>query len=229
MKFNTIKNDRLSDQVVREIIRLIDEGELKPGEKLPTETLFAENLGVSRGVLREALNILQVQGYIRRKPRDGTYIRDLGDQKTFEKPIISMFKKASYRDLIEMRTSLEQKVVELVIERATDEEIMNLKMKVNDEEISKSSDQDFHLNLAELSKNILLINFIGLYYDMVREIAENNYKSPKRREEVVKEHNGILSAVERRDVEEAKKAILSHMTNMKKIIDNEDIKQNISD
>lgn len=229
MEFNKIRNNRLSDQVIREIIRLIDAGELKPGEKLPTETLFAENLGVSRGVLREALNILQVQGYIRRKPRDGTYIRDLGDQKTLDKPIISMFKKASYRDLIEMRTSLEQKVVELVIERATDDEINKIKMTLDVQEINKASDQDFHLNLAELSKNILLINFIGLYYDMIREIAENNYKSPDRRGEVVKEHKRIINAVEKRDVEEAKNAILSHMTHMKKIIDEENMTQNISD
>lgn len=227
MKFNTIKNERLSDRVVREITNLIEAGKLKPGEKLPPETLFVEKLGVSRGVLREALNTLQVQGYIRRKPREGTFIRDLGDPKTFDKPIIAMFKKASYRDLIEMRTSLEQKVAELAIERATDEEILNLEKKLNDAEVSKSSDQDFHLNLAELSKNVLLINFIALYYDMIREIAENNYKLPKRRGEVIEEHTIIIKAIKDRDKEGAKNAIMTHMNNMRKIIDAEEIEQNI--
>lgn len=229
MKFNQIRNERLSDQVVREIINSIESGDLKPGEKLPTETIFAENLGVSRGVLREALNILQAQGYIRRKPREGTYIRDIGDQKNFDKPIITMFKKASYRDLIELRTSLEQKVVELVIERATDEEIETLAGKLKNGKLSRSMDEDFHLNLAELSRNVLMLNFIALYYDMIQEIAENNYKLPQRRKEVEHEHLEIMKAIQNRDKEAAKEAVLSHMGNMRQTMDKEDIKQNIGD
>ncbi len=226
MKFNTIKSERLSDQVIREITGLIEKGELKPGEKLPTETEFAAKLGVSRGVLREALNTLQAQGYIRRKPREGTYVRDL-EHKNLDRPIMSIFKESSFRDLIEMRESLEQKVVELVIERATDEELERLEEKFHSKEVNSSSDQDFHLNLAELSRNVLLINFIALYYGMIQELAENNFRLPKRKQEVDCEHKDIIKAVMERDVKAAKKAVLNHLTNMKKLIDSEEINQNI--
>ncbi|MGF7059107.1 FadR/GntR family transcriptional regulator [Brassicibacter mesophilus] len=231
MKFKTLKAERLSDKVVHEIISMIEAGKLKPGDKLPTETDFAEQLGVSRGILREALTILQVQGYISRKPKDGTYIRELPEKNAIDEPIITMFKKASYRDLIEMRESLEQKVVELAIERARDEEILEIERMLSnislaDEKIGLA-DQNFHLRLAELSRNILLINFISLYYDLIHEIAENNFKSVKRQEEVIKEHIEIIQAIKERNVTRAKHSVVYHLRMVKKFIDTNEIDQHI--
>lgn len=231
MKFRTLKAERLSDRVVHEIIHMIETGILKPGDKLPTETVFAEELGVSRGILREALTILQSQGYISRKPKDGTYIRSLPEKNAVNESIIAMFKKATYRDLLEMRESLEQKAVELAIERAEDEEILEIEQMLSKtgltEERSSLLDQDFHLRLAELSKNVLLINFINLYYDLIHEIAESSFKSVKRREEVIDEHVRIIRAIRERDVEKAKAAIVHHLDRVEKLIDTLVIDQHI--
>src|SRR5690348_8204436 len=95
MDFEAVKSVKLSDKVAQRIIGMVENGELKPGDKLPTETVLAEKLGVSRGILREALTVLQYQGYISRKPKDGTYIRELKDNTLLNGSILDAFKKAT--------------------------------------------------------------------------------------------------------------------------------------
>lgn len=233
MKFKTLKSERLSDKVVQEIIGMIEKGELKPGDKLPSETDFSEQLGVSRGILREALTVLQSQGYISRKPKGGTFIRELPEKSAINEPIITMFKKASYRDLLEIRISLEQTVVELAIERAKDEEIEQIEGMLKSTSITEERmillDQNFHIRLAELSRNVILMNFINLYYDLMQEIAVNNFKSLKRQEQVVQEHIAIIEAIKERNHEKAKNAVVYHLGRVQKFIDDDDMEQHIQE
>jgi len=129
--FKQVKAQNLSEMVVKQIIGLIESEELKPGDKLPPENIFAEQLGVSRGILREALTILQFQGFISRKPKDGTYIRELEDYKKANQSITESLKDATYMDLVELREALELRTVELAIQRAKDEEIVEIKNYLN--------------------------------------------------------------------------------------------------
>lgn len=231
MEFKVFKTENLSGRVAQEITHLIEIGKLKPGDKLPTETLFAEQLGVSRGILREALTILQYRGYISRKPKDGTYIRELQDYNFINESIMGSLKRASYKDLIEMRESLEQKIVELAIKRAKDEEIEAIEKYLDDagsiNEYNSLLDYNFHLRIAELSKNILLINFINLYYDLIHELGESSFKKEHRRREVLEEHKRIIRAIKNRNIEEAKKEIVYHLGMVEKSIDSIEINKSI--
>ena len=231
MEFKVFKSENLSNRVANEIIHMIELGKLKPGDKLPTETLLAGQLGVSRGILREALTVLQYKGYISRKPKDGTYIRDLQDYNYINESILGSLKKASYRDLLEMRESLEQKIVELAIKRAKDEEIANIEQYLEDAEKSSSYssiiDYKFHSKLAELSKNILLINFINLYYDLIDELGESSLKNENRRHEVLEEHKNIIQAIKKRNIEDARKKIVYHLGMVEKSVDSIKISKSI--
>lgn len=231
MDFKAVKSVNLSLQVAEDIIMMIEEGKLKPGDKLPTETLLAEKFGISRGILREALTVLQYKGYISRKPKDGTYIRELPEPSSINDSLINSFKKASYRDLIEMREALEQKIVELAVKNASDEDIEEIETFLVNVDVLKGDnslmDSDFHLRLAQLSKNILLSNFIDIYYDLIRELGEISFKNKKRKIEVIEEHKNILRAIKSRDVELAKNAILAHLTMVEKSIDSIIIDQTI--
>lgn len=231
MQFKSMKSENLSGRVAQEITHMIETGQLKPGDKLPTETVFAEQLGVSRGILREALTILQYRGYISRKPKDGTYIRELADYNFINESILGSLKRASYRDLLEMRESLEQKIVELAIKRAKDDEIDDIEKYIESAESSVSInsmlDYNFHLKLAELSKNILLINFINLYYDLIHELGESSFKNEERRRQVLDEHKKIIKAIKKRDIEEAKQAIVYHLGMVERSIDTVKINKTI--
>jgi GntR family transcriptional repressor for pyruvate dehydrogenase complex len=219
--FKQLKSEKLSERVANQIIKLIETGELKPGDKLPAEDIFSEKLGVSRGILREALALLQFQGLISRKPKDGTYIRELPLHDHVSESIVSSLKDATYRELIEIRESLEQRIVELAIERASDEEIQQIQDYLNniviDENSYRAADHNFHLKVAELSKNILLINFIDSYYGLIEEFGQRSNRNSERRLEVIEEHKRIISSIAKRDVEEARAAVGHHLRRIKQV------------
>lgn len=221
MNIKPIRNDRLSDKVVETILSMIKDGTLKAGSKLPNETVLAEQFGVSRGILREALTLLQSQGYIRRKPKDGTYVQPEVHSMLMSQSVSDVLKKATYSDLLEFRAALEQYVVEKAIDRATDEELEELMeiLKVqNDAEVPRSVDYYFHYKLAEVSKNIFYMNFIDTYYDLIAEIADRSHKDEVRRKQIEQEHLEIARALITRDKKAAVKAVKHHLNMVDKSI-----------
>ena len=73
------KQGRLSDKAEQALLQQIHSGELPVGAKLPSEPILAKEMGLSRGILREALNSLQAKGYISRTPRGGSYVMRTAD------------------------------------------------------------------------------------------------------------------------------------------------------
>lgn len=219
MAFTPITNERLSDKVVRVIMEQIQSGDLKPGDKLPNELDLAEELGVSRGILREALTILQARNYVCRKQKEGTFVNvDILNILNSKKGI--SLKEATYIDILEMRECIEQKEVEKIIDLATDEQIADLYNLLIEgkEKGSGSIDYYFHYRLAELSQNAMFINFIDTYYDVIDELTQQTTKRNSRREEIYKEHMAIIKALEKRDKDMAKIAVLSHLEMVKEHI-----------
>ncbi|MCT4564289.1 MAG: FadR family transcriptional regulator [Maledivibacter sp.] len=222
MAFKKVRSERLSDKVVSQILGLIERGKLKPGDKLPSETEFSKQLGISRGILREALTILQSKGYVSRKPKDGTYIREFFEKKDFQGSILESFQKASYLDLLEMREPLEIKIVELVIRRSTDEELEEIEKTLvqNPDDFSLVSDQAFHQKIASLTKNTILTNFMYVYYDMIHDLANKTLRSGERREQLINEHMDILKALKERDIEKAQATMSFHLKKVKETVRN---------
>ncbi|AOT69671.1 FadR/GntR family transcriptional regulator [Geosporobacter ferrireducens] len=214
MDITPLRYDRLSDKIVKQMIQMIRDGSLKAGDKLPNETVLSEQFGVSRGILREALTRLQSQGYIRRKPKDGTYIQEDIQGMLMNESVNELLKKATYSDLLDFRETLELKMVERVIERASDEEIEELfdGLGVADnEEIQHNMDHYFHYKLAQASRNIFFMNFIDTYYDLISEIANRSHRDQERRNQIAEEHLAIAKAIANRDKNAAREAVLYHM------------------
>lgn len=217
MKFERIQSENLSNRVVNQIINSIEQGKLSPGDKLPSETELAVELGVSRGILREALTILQYQGLISRKPKDGTYIRKLDVEKISANSMVESLKKATYLDLLDMREALEVKAIELAIARGEDSKIQEVKDYLESVDINDAnyniSDYNFHQKLAELSQNELLMNFIDNYYGLIKELGEKSNRNSDRKREILIEHKAIIDAILQRDTELGKKMLVYHLSN----------------
>lgn len=220
MGFTRITNERLSDKVAQSIIEQIESGELKPGDKLPNELELAEELGISRGILREALTILQAREYIVRKPKDGTLVNpDIMDILMSRNGI--SLKEATYIDLLEMRECVEERVVEKVIDLASDEKILELEEFLDpiQEQINGNSvDYYFHYKLAELSQNAMFVNFIDTYYDVIDELTKKTIKKKSRKTEINQEHRKIVEYIVQRDKEKAVNAMLEHLRKVKENI-----------
>ena len=72
--FSSVSQSRVSDQVVQQILDLVEEGELKPGEQLPGERELTQQLSISRSAVREAIRLLEAQGLLEVRPGKGTFI-----------------------------------------------------------------------------------------------------------------------------------------------------------
>ena len=214
MGFQPVNNLKLSEKVVEQILDSIRKGELKPGDKLPNEMVLAQQMGVSRGILRESLALLKSLGYITRKPKDGTYISEQISIDMITEGVQSSMQQASYRDLVEMREAFEYKVVQMVVQKATDQEIDELAdvlLGRVDPRDDFQADYYFHYRLAELSGNIIFMNFIVLYYDLINEFATKSFQDHTRREKAVQEHMDIVRALRQRDSEAAVTAMKQHL------------------
>ncbi len=215
--FHRIRVDRLSDKAVQQLVQRIRAGELPVGTRLPNEAELAEQLGVSRGILREALTILQMQGYISRAPREGTVVRSTSGNETGNS-FAALMRSCEHKSLIEFREAVECRAVRSVIRLASQKEIDGL-FKLLDAPLSSSErrpDYYFHYCLAEMSGNPLFCAFIDLYYDTVREKAIALTSNERTLQILIQEHGRIAEAIRSRDAKAAVAAMRSHLRRVEK-------------
>ena len=119
-----IQQSRLHEMVAERIRSMIVSESLHPGDRLPSERDLSERLGVSRVVIREATRVLDAQGLVEVKPGSGTYVKELTPGHVSDS--IGLFlrlrqSEQPYRDLIEVRRTLEIDIAGLAAERAEQE------------------------------------------------------------------------------------------------------------
>lgn len=226
--FEKIKTIKRYENVIKQIKTKIASGELKPGDYLPPERELAEMMSVSRASVREALKVLEYLGLVESKPKDGTFITYVNSE-ILDKKFNSVFKNRnnkSITDLLEMRQVLEPKIIEMAIDRASDQEIVQIEdsyqliMKIDDEEMATKADAVFHLAIAKASHNEFFIDLIESILDMMVEIRRNNIGlSAERKISVIDEHKEILLAIKRRSKEEAVAACIKHISNIRAFIE----------
>jgi len=227
MEFKEIAPVRLYESVIEQIMELIKNNELKPGDKFPPERELAEKLSISRGSLRQAFRVLESKGLIKSKPGGGRYIREIrknGHNDT--ENIILSLEKASILELLEAREIFEVKIAEIAAQRATVEDtelIEQVLNKMNEEEGLKDnkkteSDTEFHLAIARASHNFVFVNIIRLHLDLLKETREKTQQIPGRREELWREHQAILQAIKERDSKRAGEVMLKHLKSIRKVM-----------
>jgi GntR family transcriptional repressor for pyruvate dehydrogenase complex len=227
MKFREITPVRLYESVIEQIMNLIKNNELKPGDKLPPERELAEKFSISRGSLREAFRVLESKGLIKSKPGGGRFIREIKKDAFIDtKNVILNLEKSSILELLEAREIFEVKIVKFAAERATAEEVKvieeafsRVSEEVRTEDEKKiESDTEFHLAIAGASHNFVFVNIIKLHLDLLRDIREKTQQIPGRREERWREHRAIFQAIKEHDSKKAGEAMLKHLRNVREIL-----------
>lgn len=227
MNVEHVNRKTLSKQVVERILHLLSSGQLKPGDKLPTEAEFITILGVSRTVLREALSALETLGIITRKTREGTYF----NLKVGAAPFSDMLNLASdnIQAIIEARIVLELGLVTIATEKITDEQLEELYETIVEIEESKDNnygqaDKRFHRIIALSANNLILdgmIHSLLLYHAKI-----NNHIIVREKEKTVAYHKRIYEALKERDAYKAHTAMYDHLRFVqKKILEGQQEKQ----
>lgn len=227
MEFKEITPVRLYESVIEQIMDLIKNNELKPGDKLPPERELAEKLSISRNSLREAFRVLESRGLIKSKPGGGRFIREIreNDHNNTENIILSL-EKSSILELLEAREIFEVKIAEIAAQRATLEDIeiieealnkMNQKEELKDDKKTES-DTEFHLAIAGASHNFVFVNIMKLHLDLLKETREKTWQIPGRREKQYQEHRAIFQAIKEHNSKKAEEAILKHLRSIRKVV-----------
>ncbi len=216
-----VQRDTLANQVIDGLLAFIDEQDLTPGDSLPSENQLAEEFGVSRPIIREALKTLQGEGLIEIITGKSATIRPVSSlllRKFFTRAIA--FKSATFRDLIEVRRGLEIQSVRLAASNCTEDDIktqqqllMDMKESLSDHKKYASLDVQFHLNIADMSGNPMLFYLIESIRDV---IYDNILQGMKHRfteetyQQVQTRHEAIVEAMSQQDSDLAQQAMEAH-------------------
>lgn len=207
-KLNPIQLDLYQPlrEVVYETLReAIRSGVLTSGERL-MEIQVAEELGVSRTPVREAIRRLEAEGLVVMIPRRGTYVSDMSLR--------------DISDVFEIREALEVLAVSLAAERITDMEMEDLeRMMVEFDEVVNKNNVDglveldirFHTKLYEASRNVRLIAILNNLREQTTRFRMTSMSVPGRMQDTLDEHRAIIEALGRRDPEEASKVTQYHL------------------
>jgi GntR family transcriptional repressor for pyruvate dehydrogenase complex len=225
--FRTVgKSGRLVDRVVGEIERLVVEGVLKPGMKLPPERELGEQLEVSRTVIREAVQILSAKGLVDARPGAGTMVRQLTADQITEPLSLLLHTRAggiSFEQLHQVRSILELEIAGLAAREATDADIAQLKQHLraleqaqHNAELFTAKDAGFHQALAEMTHNPLLV----LLAESVRHLPHSYLIDMTPYQDLpiqmLPSYKDIVERVAARDVEGARAAMQVHLACVRK-------------
>jgi DNA-binding GntR family transcriptional regulator len=214
-KLNTleIRNYKPLGEVVFEYLReSILNGELKPGERL-MEINLAEQLGVSRTPVREAIRKLEKEKFVEMLPRKGAYVADLT-----AKDIL---------DVLEMRIILEGFAAALAAERMTDEEISLLECSLKgfqdavarqDRLVMVEKDNEFHDLIFQATKNNKLIEIVKDLHDQFQRFRLIYFNEFDNYIELQNWHNRIFTSIQERNTDEARIAAEKHVKLIMEIV-----------
>ena len=165
-----LHKDSVVNQVVKQITDSIIAGDLKPGDKLPTEPELCENFGIGRNSVREAIKILEAYGVVYIKRAEGTFVNDSYNHKMLDPMLYGILLDKNLRiNIIQVRKVLDTGMLYQIISMITDEkmdkiqqEFESLKTVVLGEGVAAKqvlqADVDFHRALVESTGNPILCN-----------------------------------------------------------------------
>lgn len=183
---------------------------LKPGERL-MEIQLADEMGVSRTPVREAIRKLELEGLVVMVPRKGAYVAGVSMKDIHE--------------VYEVRSALEMLAVTLAAERITDEELNALEQQVlreSEEEAKKDGsdldniiyiDSSFHDIIYQAARNQRLVQFVNILQEQLQRFRAASLARPGRSKTALEEHKKIVEALSERNGELASKLAQEHIEN----------------
>lgn len=227
MKFSTLDRPvRLPARIAEALTREITEGRLKPGDRLPTEQYLADNFGVSRNVVREAIAQLRSAGLVVSRQGLGSVVAKTGEaERTFHLDLDAGGEAGAFQHVYELRLAIEMQAADFAARRGDDEALRAISDSYERmceaarwEAEGVDLDIEFHLAIARASGNPLMLEAINFLNGGMRQtIMATRERSGAVIGEVKRltldEHAAIRDAIVARDPDGARAAMLAHITN----------------
>jgi len=211
------RNRRLSDKVADQLLVSI-QSELAPGSRLPSERELSEQFGVSRTVVREAVRSLAAKGVLEVRSGSGVHVTSVAASSVSEQMALFLRGGAiDYAKINEVRMALEIRTAQIAAERATDEDIAELRehstrmAAVDDLDAASAEDVEFHRAIARATHNELFTVMLDSIGGILLEIRHATLGLPGRIQEGVAFHERILDRIAAHDVAGAGEAMREHL------------------
>lgn len=218
-KFKPIDKTSLSEEISRQIMHLVSSGDLRPGQKLPSERELCTRFGVGRSSLREALRCLAIVGVLETRVGEGTFLALNGDK--FIGTVLGWrvaTEPKNVENLMTVRIALESETAANAAIHSTQESIdvleeilQRMKASLNDRMPFTAADAAFHLAIAKASDNELVFDLLTLIRSQLEQALLKVGAWPGGPETACIEHRRILDAIRNRDAEAAKAAMRDHI------------------
>ncbi|MDR3211231.1 MAG: FadR family transcriptional regulator [Planctomycetota bacterium] len=216
-----VSKNTVAAQVINQITDLVKGGSVKRGERLPSEREMAEQLGVSRPPLREALRALEYAGIIETRYGEGIFVKSTVFPSEATSLFSSLLNQYTLEEMIEMRKIVETAAVRLAIQRATTEDLFMLQVIHNRAQRGIDSidtfvecDLAFHFAIAEVARNAILLETVQTMRNLMSEFNHELLSSEEYRVSALEQHGIVCDAISRRDVGEAVAAMERHLGNV---------------
>jgi GntR family transcriptional repressor for pyruvate dehydrogenase complex len=216
---NRIERVSATDAVVEQLISLVRSGDLRPGDKLPSEVELMEALGVGRSTLREAKRVLISLGLVEAHPGRGSFVMELGPDDAINREIVSLLIADEHiMALYEARALLEVQISGLAAQRATDEDLAELELALDRVGEAAAAGEgvydlamEFHLILVKAAHNPVLVTLYQPISTLLQEHQRPIYERLSDPEVELRQHREILASVRRRDSALAQDTMRRHL------------------
>ena len=216
----------LVQEVVQHMASQIQSGRLQPGDQLPTESAIMVELAVSRTVVREAISRLQASGLVETRHGIGTFVLQAPSSDNFQIAEQDMSTVEDVINVLELRISLETEAAGLAAQRATPQQcdamaqaLASFSAAIEEKSDAVPSDFDFHMEVAKATGNrhfADLMTYLGKRI-IPRTRVNTADQAPEGREAYLRrvhsEHESIYNAIRNQDVESARAAMRTHLSN----------------
>ncbi|WP_018757182.1 FadR/GntR family transcriptional regulator [Paenibacillus terrigena] len=219
------------EEIIEQLKRLILDGRVKVGEKLPSTKELSERFGVGRSTMREALSALKAMGLIEIRQGGGCTVIASSVMEV-EMPELSSLRmnRSTVLELIEARKALEVSNAALAAEKATAEDkqklqaiVVEMERSIGDDQAGERTDLEFHLMLAQATHNSVLVRlFESIAEQMERAIQQTRrvelYANRSVSEQLYQEHLSISEAVQQGQPDQASQAMRTHLQHVESIL-----------
>jgi GntR family transcriptional regulator, transcriptional repressor for pyruvate dehydrogenase complex len=227
--FEKIPDTRaLSERIISQISDAIISGGLKPGDRLPAERVMAEQFGVSRTVVRDAIKTLSGRGILQVRRGAGISVTTAEESMMGRLGELSNalpLQGTGVRDLFDVRKVLEAHGAEWAALRRSSHHIDRLKSLLNearentdDLDILSTKDAQFHVAIAEASQNLVQVRVMLTLLDLLERARRESLSIPGRPVLSLDQHQRIVEAIEARDPALAHDAMVEHLSSVEEEI-----------
>ncbi|HJX59969.1 MAG TPA: FadR/GntR family transcriptional regulator [Thermodesulfobacteriota bacterium] len=220
-KFRPVMKKKILDEVYDQLLSLISNGKLKPGERLPPERVLARDLKVSRQSIREALKRAESKGLVKVRQGEGTFILSAASH-LIESPFLTLMTEEVEKiyEFIEIRKLIEVWCAKKAAEFITAKELKKMEKALSEmeklidsREILGKPDIDFHIAIAEASHNTLMVHMMTTIKQIFLSMFKisNFIRRPGKNKILIKQHQEIYEAIKNRNPELAGKKMERHL------------------